>query len=152
MGIRRPRPCAQRPRAAAHPHQVLLDQHRPAPVDRRRGHPTPDDPGLTDYWIKRRRRVKPPLDGYSLRLLAKQDGLCAPCGEHLLTADQPPQSPQEWERWRLNVVKRAIAAAYLTHLGQPDTPDGNRTRLVHASRHRGLRVQNHRRPAVVALS
>ncbi|MGW1306872.1 group II intron reverse transcriptase/maturase [Streptomyces sp. NPDC002514] len=116
------------------------------------GGASPDDPGLTDYWVKRRRRVKPPLDSYNLRLLAKQDGRCPLCGEHLLTADQPPQSPEEWERWWLNVVKRAIAADYLTDHGRPDTPGGNRTRLVHASCHRGLRARNRRRPAAVALS
>lgn len=54
------------------------------------GGASPDDPGLTDYLVKRRRRVKPPLDSYNLRLLAKQDGRCPLCGEHLLTADLPP--------------------------------------------------------------
>ena len=53
---------------------------------------------MTDYWAKRRRRVKPPLDGYNLRLIAKQGGRCPLCGSHLLTDDQPPQSPREWER------------------------------------------------------
>ncbi|MFF3404280.1 hypothetical protein ACFYW6_38270 [Streptomyces sp. NPDC002659] len=115
------------------------------------GGASPDDPDLTDYWVKRRRKVKPPLDSYNLRLLAKQDGRCPLCGEHLLTTDQPPQSPQEWERWWLNVVKRAIAAGYLTLHGRPDTSDGNRTRLVHASCHRGLRARNRRRPSAVAL-
>ena len=62
------------------------------------GGASPDDPDLTDYWAKRRQKAKPPLDGYNLRLLAKQDGRCQLCGEHLLTADQPPQSPLEWER------------------------------------------------------
>ena len=32
---------------------------------------SPDDPALTEYWAARRRRIKPPLDRYSLRLLAK---------------------------------------------------------------------------------
>ncbi|MFK4107013.1 reverse transcriptase domain-containing protein [Streptomyces sp. NPDC019531] len=115
------------------------------------GGASPDDPDLTDYWVKRRRKVKPPLDSYNLRLLAKQDGRCPLCGEHLLTADQPPQSPQEWERWWLSVVKRAIAADDLTHYGRPDAPNTDRTRLVHASCHRRLRPRNRRRPAV-ALS
>ncbi|MFJ1975440.1 group II intron reverse transcriptase/maturase [Streptomyces sp. NPDC087903] len=116
------------------------------------GGASPDDPELTDYWVKRRRKVKPPLDSYNLRLLAKQDGRCPLCGEHLLTADQPPQSPQEWERWWLNVVKRAIAADYLTHHGRPDAPSADRTHLVHASCHRRLRPRSRRRPAVAALS
>ena len=36
------------------------------------GGASPDDADLADYWAKRRRRVKPPLDEYNLRLLAKQ--------------------------------------------------------------------------------
>jgi len=37
---------------------------------------------------------QPPLDGYNLRLLAvaKQDGRCPLCKDHLFTNDQPPQS------------------------------------------------------------
>ncbi|WP_346135671.1 group II intron reverse transcriptase/maturase [Lentzea roselyniae] len=58
-----------------------------------RGGASTDDPTLAEYWATRRRRVKPPLDGYTLRLLAKQDARCPLCGEHLLTPDQPPQSP-----------------------------------------------------------
>ena len=64
-----------------------------------------------------------------------------------LTADQPPQSPREWERWWLGVVKRAIAADYLTHYGRAGRSDGNRTRLIHASCHRSLRARERRSPA-----
>ncbi len=110
------------------------------------GGASPDDPDLADYWAIRRRRVKPPLDDYNLRLLTRQDGRCPLCGEHLLTADQPPQSPQAWERWWLSVVRRAIAADYLTHRGQPSTSDGKQTRLVHASCHRGLQARDRRKP------
>ena len=106
------------------------------------GGASPDDPDLVDYWAARRRKVKPPLDSYNLRLLAKQDGRCPLCGDHLLDPDQPPQSPHEWERWWLGVVRRAIAADYLTHHGRGGTPDGNRTRLVHTSCHRSLRLGN----------
>jgi RNA-directed DNA polymerase len=77
------------------------------------GTASPDDPDLIDYWARRRRRVKPPLDSYNLRLLTRQDGRCPLCGCRLLTAVQPPQSPREWEHWWLNVVRRAIAADYL---------------------------------------
>jgi RNA-directed DNA polymerase len=111
------------------------------------GGASPDDPDLASYRDKRRRRVKPPLDDYNLRLLSRQDGRCPLCAEHLLLADQPPQSPREWERWWLGVVRRAIVADYLTHHGRADTPDGNRTRLVHASCHRALSARHHRRPA-----
>src|ERR1700677_3538731 len=66
-----------------------------------KGGASPDDPALTDYWAGRRQRSKPPLDNYTLGLLTRQDGRCPLCGEHLLTTDQPPQSPQQWERWWL---------------------------------------------------
>jgi RNA-directed DNA polymerase len=110
------------------------------------GGASPDDPDLAAYWARRRQRVKPPLDDYNLRLLTRQDGRCPLCGEHLLDADQPPQTPHEWERWWLSVVRRAIAADYLTHHGRHGTSDKNRTRLVHASCHRGLSARNRRKP------
>jgi RNA-directed DNA polymerase len=106
------------------------------------GRASPDDPDLRDYWTDRRRKVKPALDGHSLNLLAKQDGRCPLCGEHLLTPDQPPQSPHTWERWWLSVVKRAIAADYLTHHhGWGSPADRNPTRLVHAHCHRSRTSQ-----------
>jgi hypothetical protein len=93
------------------------------------GRASPDDPELTDYWAARRRKVTPPLDAYNLRLLAMQDGRCPLCGDHLLAPDQPPQSPHDWERWWLSIVRRAIAADHLTHHGarrhagrEPNTP------------------------------
>jgi RNA-directed DNA polymerase len=112
------------------------------------GRASPDDPDLCDYWAKRRRKVKPPLDGYNLRLLAKQDGRCPLCKDHLLTNDQPPQSPREWERWWLSVVRRAITADYLTHHGRDGTADADPTRLVHASCHRSLRARQRRKQPV----
>jgi RNA-directed DNA polymerase len=57
------------------------------------GAASPDDPALASYWATRRKKVKPPLDSYSLRLLTRQDGRCPLCGDRLLNADQPPQSP-----------------------------------------------------------
>jgi RNA-directed DNA polymerase len=112
-----------------------------------KGAASPDDPTLTDYWATRRRKVKPPLDSYTLRLLTRQDARCPLCGDHLLTADQPPQSPHEWERWWLQVTRKAIAADYLVHRGRPGPPDNDQTRLVHASCHRGLRARLRRQPA-----
>ncbi|MDO2392142.1 group II intron maturase-specific domain-containing protein [Mycobacterium avium subsp. hominissuis] len=103
------------------------------------GRASPDAPELASYWAERRRKVKPALDSYNLRLLAKQDGRCPLCGDHLLTVDQPPQSPSEWERWWLGVVKRAIAAEHLTHHGRLARLD--ETHLVHASCHRSLRAK-----------
>jgi RNA-directed DNA polymerase len=113
---------------------------------------SPDDPGLAEYWAERRNRVKPPLDDYTLRLLTRQDARCPLCGEHLLTADQPPQSPEQWERWWLQVTRKAIAASYLTHHGGPGSPDGKQTRLVHASCHRGLKARQRKEPAQPACT
>jgi RNA-directed DNA polymerase len=113
-----------------------------------KGRASPDDPALAAYWAERRQRVKPPLDRYTLRLLARQDGRCPLCGDHLLTADQPPQSPEQWERWWLQVTRQAIAASYLARHGRPGSPDGDQTRLVHASCQRGLRARLSGKPAL----
>jgi RNA-directed DNA polymerase len=109
-----------------------------------KGTASPDDPALASYWAERRKKVKPPLDSYTLRLLTRQDARCPLCGEHLLTADQPPQSPSQWERWWLQVTRKAIAASYLVHHGRPGPAGGDPTRLVHASCHRGLRARTGR--------
>jgi RNA-directed DNA polymerase len=120
-----------------------IERHVPV-----KGGASPDDPALAGYWAKRRSKVKPPLDRYTLRLLSRQAGLCPLCGDHLLSADQPPQSPRQWERWWLHVTRRAIAASYLVHHGRPGPPDGDQTRLVHASCHRWPQARQSRKPAL----
>ena len=97
-----------------------------------KGGASPDDPDLTRYWAQRRRKVKPPLDAYTVRLLSKQDGRCTLCGEDLLTFEDPPQTPQGWEWWYLWVTKKAITADYLVCQDEPDTSRDRRTHLVHA--------------------
>jgi RNA-directed DNA polymerase len=109
-----------------------------------KGAASPDDPALARYWAERRKKVTPPLDAYTLRLLTRQNARCPLCGEHLLTADQPPQSPEHWERWWLQVTRKAIAASYLVHHGRPGPAGGDPTRLVHACCHRGLRARTGR--------
>ena len=101
-----------------------------------KGGASPDDPALAAYWAQRRQKVKPPLDSYTVRLLSRQDGRCSLCGENLLTPDQPPQSPQGWERWFLQVTRKAITADYLVHHDTPSAARSNRTHLVHATCHR----------------
>jgi RNA-directed DNA polymerase len=117
-----------------------------------KGGASPDDPALAEYWAKRRRRVKPPLDGYTLRLLTRQDARCPLCGDHLLTAEQPPQSPHEWERWWLQVTRKAITANHLRNIGGPGSPDGDQTRLVHAACHRGHLARKRNGPALQPAS
>ena len=112
------------------------------------GAASPDDPALAQYWATRRNKVKPPLDKYTLRLLTSQAGLCPLCGDHLLTAGQPPNSPEQWERWWLHVTRRAIAASYLVHHGRSSPAADDQARLVHASCQRGLQARQRRNPAL----
>jgi RNA-directed DNA polymerase len=112
------------------------------------GAASPNDPAVAGYWTERRKNVKPPLDSYSLRLLTTQDGRCPPCGGHLLSADQPPQSPQQWEQWWLHVTRQAIAASYLAHHGRPGHASGDQTGLVHASCQRALHARQRKTPAL----
>jgi RNA-directed DNA polymerase len=111
-----------------------------------KGAASPDDPALAAYWAGRRKKIKPPLDRYTLHLLSRQDGQCPLCGDPLLSAGQPPQSPEQWERWWLHVTRRAIASSYLTHHGRPGSPGDDHTRLVHASCQRGLQARHRRKP------
>jgi len=122
---------------------TAIERHVPV-----KGAASPDDPALASYWAARRKKVKPPLDGYTLRLLTRQDGLCPLCGDHLLTADQPPQSPEQWERWWLQVTRRAIAASYLVHHRRPGPAERDHFRLVHASCQRALHARQRRKPAL----
>jgi RNA-directed DNA polymerase len=111
-----------------------------------KGAASPDDPALAGYWAERREKVKPPLDSYTLRLLSRQDGACPLCGDPLLNAGQPPQSPYQWEQWWLHVTRKAIAASYLTHHGGPGSAADDQTRLVHASCQRELQARQRRKP------
>jgi RNA-directed DNA polymerase len=112
-----------------------------------KGAASPDDPALARYWAGRREKTKPPLGRYTLHLLSRQDGQCPLCGDPLLSAGQPPQSPEQWERWWRHVTRRAIASSYLTHHGRPGSPGDDHTRLVHASCQRGLQARQRRQPA-----
>jgi RNA-directed DNA polymerase len=103
------------------------------PVVRHRlvaGGASPDDPALARYWAIRRRRGRPPLGPFLLRLLQSQKGRCPGCGSLLLHADQQPQSPDEWELW-LKGLRKAIRHAVVTAPGGP--PDENARCLMHAS-------------------
>src|SRR5262249_33424719 len=68
---------------------------------------------------------------------------CPLCGDPLLSAEQPPELPGQWERWWLHLARKAISADHLAHHGRPGSPpDDNHTRLVHASCRRGHRARN----------
>ncbi len=47
--------------------------------------------------------------------------------------DQPPQTPEGWERWFLRVTKKATEADYLVRHGTPRAARSKRTHLVHAT-------------------
>ncbi len=120
---------------------TAIERHVPV-----KGAASPDDPALASYWAERRKKVKPPLDRYTLRLLSRQDGLARSAETTCSSADQPPQSPEQWERWWLQVTRKAIAASYLTHNGRPGPADDDQTRLVHASCQRALHARQRRKP------
>jgi len=95
-----------------------------------KGRSSPDDPTLGSYWAQRRRKgTPPPVDATTARLLQAQHGRCPICGGLLLHADHPPQSPREWETWRV-VIRKAISKNYIAF---PDEsrPGNQRFRLLH---------------------
>jgi RNA-directed DNA polymerase len=105
------------------------------------GWASPDDPALAQYWADRRRKGNPPpLNGVGLWLLKRQNGRCSECGDFLLHAYQPPQSPEEWERW-LKTIRMAIRKQWISTHREGGKPDDRR--LVHASCLKRLRRHTH---------
>lgn len=100
------------------------------------GRHSPDNPDLAQYWAERRRKRRPPQLSESWeRALRTQEGLCPICGDTLLHADRPPDSPAQWETWYKG-IRTALAHRAITE------HDHHRTtyRLVHtycARRHPG---------------
>jgi RNA-directed DNA polymerase len=93
---------------------------------------SPDDPVLAEYWARRRSRAAPPpLDNLSLRLLRVQRGGCPVCGDLLLYADHPPQTPKEWEQW-VRTTGKALAKRQMTYQESGQSGDKSTRRLVHA--------------------
>lgn len=92
---------------------------------------SPDDPALAEYWaIRRRRAAPPPLDNLALRLLRVQRGTCPVCGDLLLSADHPPQTPREWEQW-VRVTGKALAKRHIAYRSDGSS-DAGTIRLIHA--------------------
>jgi RNA-directed DNA polymerase len=99
-----------------------------------KGGASPDDPALAQYWAERRAKTPPPSIGKTgLRTYRTQEGRCSLCGDWLLPADNPPQTPHEWEQWlatdRKTIVKIAVR--------KDGTPDETEPRLIHAHCHNG---------------
>ncbi|WP_460532216.1 group II intron reverse transcriptase/maturase [Flindersiella endophytica] len=89
-----------------------------------------DDPTLTEYWAKRRRRNRPPLGAGMLRILESQKGRCWLCGDLLFHADSPPQTPEEWEQWA-KAARRAVKMLQLAYRAQEQPDNTVVLRLVH---------------------
>ena len=92
---------------------------------------SPDDPALAEYWAGRRRRAAPPPLGASrLRLLQAQQGTCPLCGELLLHADHPPQSPEEWEQW-VRTIGKALSKSNIACRERGTSGTSSKLQLVH---------------------
>jgi RNA-directed DNA polymerase len=97
-----------------------------------KGGSSPDDPGLAQYWADRRRKGVPlPMDQLSLRLLKMQAGHCPCCGDLLLHADHPPQTPTQWEQW-VRVTGKALRKQSLVFRKRDGSGETRSLRLVHA--------------------
>jgi RNA-directed DNA polymerase len=97
-----------------------------------KGGSSPDDPGLAQYWADRRRKGVPlPMDQLSLRLLKMQAGRCPCCGDLLLHADHPPQTPTQWEQW-VRVTGKALRKQSLVFRKRDGSGETRSHRLVHA--------------------
>ena len=115
------------------------------------GKASPDDPAMAEYWANRRRKGSAlPMDRIRLRLLKAQDGLCPLCGELLLHADHPPQSPSDWEQWlvatRMTMLNKQIV------LQVDGTPDEVNLRLTHAHCQRQHYAAHGSSPALLPVS
>jgi RNA-directed DNA polymerase len=100
------------------------------------GTASPDDPVLADYWHTRRRRprLQPPVDRTTQQLLDSQRARCVHCGQLLLHADRPPQTPREWEQWYRGLRKAMDHNAI--SLRQDGSTHDPQLRLLHAHCHR----------------
>jgi RNA-directed DNA polymerase len=96
-----------------------------------KGRSSPDDPALAQYWADRRRRgASPPMDGLSLRLLKAQAGRCPECGDLLLHADHPPQTPTHWEQW-VRATAQALRKQSLRCRTRDGSGETSSLRLIH---------------------
>ena len=87
---------------------------------------SPDDPALSEYWARRRRRPVLPINNTSLRLLKAQDGCCPICKTPLFA--EQPQTPSDWAQW-LTATRTAITIVTPV----TGTSDEAEHRLIHAN-------------------
>ena len=106
---------------------------------------SPDDPALAEYWAKRRRKTRWPIDRTSLWLLGVQDGSCAICRDVLYDVADRPQTPREWERWLATTPKTTTKVA----MRVDGTSDETEPRLIHASCRDGHHALSSNGPALL---
>ena len=109
---------------------------------------SPDDPAFAEYWARRRQRAPLPINKTTQGLIDAQDGRCSICGGTLITVDNRPQNPREWEHW-LATTRQAI---HTVATREPGTPEEATPRLVHAEcQHgHGLALHNAYQPSGLA--
>jgi RNA-directed DNA polymerase len=119
-------------------------RHQPVP-----GRASPDDPSLTNYWSRRRRRQHLPLGFADLRLLQAQHGRCPRCRGLLLHAEHEPQSPHDWQQW-LTATGKAIQRHAVTAEAGPGTSDDTvAPQLLHAHCARRQHTDHRSSPALL---
>jgi len=113
-----------------------------------KGRASPDDSALAIYWAARRRKGSPlPLDKGTLHLLKVQHGRCPACGDLLLRAESPPQSPREWEQWVRTIRKAIIRTQIVASRG---TPNHLQSPLTHAHCQRRHHAHDALQPALLS--
>jgi len=112
-----------------------------------RGAASPDDPALAEYWAQRRRKAPLlPIGNDSLRLYEAQHGRCPLCRGVLLTDEDLPQSPREWEHWQITTRKTIVTIAM-----PADGPSEVTTpRLAHYRCHERHHAVHGSRPALLS--
>ena len=93
--------------SGAYLHQVRLDQDRPTPDGQ--GQVVPGRPGPGPVLGRPAAPRRTPADGpgSACGCCRAQHGRCPLCGDLLLHADHPPQTPAEWEQW-VRVTGKAL--------------------------------------------
>ena len=100
---------------------------------------SPDDPELNEYWAWRRHKAPLPINRRAFKLHQEQNGRCAICRATLITVEDRPQTPGDWETW-LATTRKTIDIVW-----GPGTPDkAGPPRLIH------LRCQPARQPTGLA--
>jgi RNA-directed DNA polymerase len=87
------------------------------------------------------------VDTAALGLLRSQHGRCPLCRCPLLPGEQPPQTPNEWERW-LRTTRKAISSQPIA-IPVDGKPDTLRFRLTHRDcqrRHTAADTSPHAQP------